>query len=76
MILLNVVSQQVQAGRRVVVDTSSRRWREQYRALTAGARDASHQSFQRLSLDAIEITTGQPYVGELTRFFRLRGRKR
>lgn len=66
----------LEARRRVVVDTGSRRWRDEYRRQSEAQRARARRMFRRLNLDAIEITTGQPYAGALAQFFHMRGRKR
>ncbi len=61
-----------ETGRTVIVDTSSGQWRAEYRRARQAAAEQLIQLFQRLNMDAIELATGQSFVGPLTRFFRAR----
>ena len=66
----------LETGRTVVVDTASRRWRQRYRELAAEAAGRREREFRSMNIDTIEVTTGQPFVEALTRFFRARERRR
>lgn len=61
-----------ETGEYVTVDTSSGAFREWYRrqALTSG--ETRRQTFRRMKVEAIELTTGASFVEPLTRFFRAR----
>lgn len=63
-------------GRRVLVDTSSRRVREAFAARARSEAEARTKFFQRLDLGCIEVRTGESFVEPLTRFFRMREKKR
>ena len=66
----------LETGRTVVVDTASRRWRQRYRELAAETAGRREREFHSMNIDNIEVTTGQPFVEALTRFFRARERRR
>jgi len=61
-----------ETGRRIVVDTSSRRWRRRYRQIAEQAIEHRRRELRRFKLDCIEVDTGESFVGPLTRFFRQR----
>ncbi len=61
-----------ESGQRVVVDTSDRRLREEYRRVRDVARSERDRLFRSLRLDAIRVRTDQPYTGALLRFFQER----
>jgi uncharacterized protein (DUF58 family) len=70
-----------ETGRRLVIDTASRRVRDAYHP--AGARrpgprrvTALHDRLDRLGIDRISLSTASPYVHELAMFFRRRERRR
>jgi uncharacterized protein (DUF58 family) len=61
-----------ETGRRVVVDTSSARWRQAYEGITAGMLERRDRELRRAKLDCIQLQTGESLVEPLTRFFRTR----
>ena len=61
-----------ETGRRVVVDTASAAWRKRYAELVATELAHREQTFRRSRIDCIKVSTGQPYVDELVKFFRQR----
>lgn len=61
-----------EAAQAVVVDTSSARWRKEYKRARQAESDKLIQLFRRLNMDAIGLTTGHSFVEPLTRFFRAR----
>jgi uncharacterized protein (DUF58 family) len=65
-----------ETGERTVVDTSSRRVREQFASRSRALVDARDTLFRRMDTEAIAIRTDQPYVEPLVRFFRKRERRR
>lgn len=61
-----------ETGRRIVVDTSSRRWRAAYAQLVSGELEARDRRLRQLKLDCIRVHTGESFVDPLIRFFRTR----
>lgn len=61
-----------ETGETVLVDTGSRRVREQYAARAAAQRDARRQVLSSARVDQIEVSTAEPYVGPLIAYFRRR----
>lgn len=61
-----------ETGQRTVVDTASRRWRTAYEQLARRADEADLRRMRQLKLDCIHVSTGQPFVDPLIRFFRTR----
>ena len=66
----------LEAGRTIMVDTASRRWRQRYQQLAAETVQQRARQFRGMNIDTIEVTTGQSFVEPLTRFFRTRERRR
>ena len=65
-----------ETGERIVIDTSSRRYRQRFRDRTSHAVDARRTQLRRSKLDLIEVSTGDSFVEPLTRFFRSRESRR
>ena len=65
-----------ETGRRIVVDTSSARWRRKYQRLIAEFIERRDGILRRSKLDVIHINTGESFVEPLTRFFRRRELRR
>jgi len=65
-----------ETGRRVVVDTSSRRVRTEYAALMKRRMDAARDALRRSGLDVVRVSTAGQYIHELVMFFRARERRR
>lgn len=65
-----------ETGRRIVIDTSSPRWRAEYERLTRRAADERARQFQRIKLDCVNVTTGESFVEPLVRLFRRREARR
>ena len=65
-----------ETGRRIVVDTSSARWRRKYQQLIAEFIERRDGILRRSKLDVIHINTGESFVEPLTRFFRRRELRR
>ncbi len=59
-------------GRRIIVDTSSRRWRRRYAQGRLRAEQERTQRLRQMRLDCIRVATGEPFVDPLVRFFRAR----
>lgn len=64
-----------ETGARTVVNTSAPAFQERFGALRAGARERVDELFRRCGVDAIEVTTGEPYERALRRFFEARARR-
>ncbi|MCY3546204.1 MAG: DUF58 domain-containing protein [Gemmatimonadetes bacterium] len=64
-----------ETGRRVVVNTSGRAFRERFGEGRAAARARVDEVFRRSKVDSIDVTTGVPYERALRRFFEERGRR-
>jgi len=64
--------QDCETGERVLVDTSRAAFRDAYRRSAEQAAEARRRLFLRMRLDSIELTTGEPFVEPLTKFFRVR----
>ncbi len=65
-----------ETGQPVVMDTSSRRVREQYRRQFLDRQERLHRVFQRTGVDHIDIDTDQPYMQEFVTFFARRKSRR
>lgn len=65
-----------ETGEQLLVDTSSRAFRERFGRLADQRRERLRTRFRKLGIDAIEVETGKSFVEPLTRFFRKRGRRR
>ena len=64
-----------ETGRRIVVNTSGRAFRDRFREIRADARERSDQLFRRCRIDSIDVTTGVPYDRALRLFFERRARR-
>jgi uncharacterized protein (DUF58 family) len=65
-----------ETGRRVVVDTASRRWRRRHAEETARSAQTRAALLRQMKVDVIELRTGAPIVEPLVRFFRRRETRR
>ncbi len=65
-----------ETGRRLVVDTSSAKWRRNYQQLVDRFTEQRDETLRRSKLDVIHVTTGESFVEPLTRFFRKREMRR
>ena len=65
-----------ETGRRMIVDTSSRRWRDEYQRSAAGEAERRDRGLRRRRLDRVCISTGESFVEPLVRFFRMREARR
>ncbi len=61
-----------ETGRRIVIDTSSARWRRTYGDLIERELEARDHRLRQLKLDCIRVHTGESFVEPLVRFFRTR----
>ncbi len=64
-----------ESGRRVVVNTAGRRFRERYLRGRQGERSRQDELFRRSGVDTIDVMPGVPYERALRRFFEERGRR-
>lgn len=65
-----------ETGRRVVLDTSSRRVRQRYEIEAKRRDDALRSMLRRCRVDSVAIETGQEYIQTLMNLFRRRERRR
>jgi uncharacterized protein (DUF58 family) len=66
----------LERGRRVLVDTSSRRVRERYAAEARARREAVRAALEASRVPLLELSTGASYLPELMRYFATRRRRR
>ena len=64
-----------ETGERTVVDSSSAGVRRRYEALARERDDNLAASFRSMAIDHIPVVTGEDYVRDLVKFFRLRERR-
>ena len=67
--------QDAETGEIVLIDLSSRRGRVQFQHLAAEQTQRRTDLFRSAGIDTISIQTGEPYVGELLKFFHMRERR-
>lgn len=65
-----------ETGRRILVDTSSSRWRRAYEQLIERELEGRDRRLRQLKLDCIRVHTGESFVEPLVRFFRTREARR
>lgn len=65
-----------ESGEQILIDTTSRAFRERFARMAETKRDELISTFRRLGLDLIEVSTGDSFVEPLRRFFRRRGKRR
>ncbi|MBI4860228.1 MAG: DUF58 domain-containing protein [Candidatus Riflebacteria bacterium] len=63
-----------ETGERILVDTSSREFQQEYRQLTQGRHQRVTKFLDRLDVDHVDIDTSRGYVRPLVQFFRRRAR--
>lgn len=64
-----------ETGRRLLVRTSSRAFQDRFREAGAVERERQDELFRRNGVDAIDVTTDEPYERSLRRFFEERARR-
>lgn len=64
-----------ETGELILVDTSSRRFRNQYGNTSAQRFDGLKDTLRAISVDCISISTDKPYIQDLVRFFHMRHRR-
>lgn len=67
--------QDAETGETVLIDLSSRRGRAQFQRLAEEQAQQRSNLFRSAGIDTIELQTGEPYVGELLKFFHMRERR-
>ncbi len=65
-----------ETGEQLLVDTSSRRFRDRFGKLAGERRAALISDFHKMRIDAIDVATGDSFVEPLTKFFRKREARR
>jgi len=70
-----VTLQDAETGEVVVADSRSARVREMFHSRSAELRTRQDDLLRSLEIDQLEITTGKPYIRELSNFFRMREKK-
>lgn len=64
-----------ETGRVILVDTSSRKFRNQYGDTSAKRFEQLRNMLQTIKVDCISISTDKPYIQDLVRFFHMRHRR-
>ena len=64
-----------ETGRIILVDTSSRKFRNQYGDTSAKHFEQLRNMLQTIKVDCINISTDKPYIQDLVRFFHMRHRR-
>jgi uncharacterized protein (DUF58 family) len=67
--------QDAETGRTVLVDTSSSKARDEYKRMADEHMQRRSNLFRSVGIDSINVQTGESYVGELLKFFRMRERR-
>jgi uncharacterized protein (DUF58 family) len=70
-----VTLEDAETGEVVVVDSRSPRVRQLFQRSGATERSRQDELLRSLKIDKLQITTGKPYIEELSRFFRMREKK-
>jgi len=65
-----------ETGELILVDTSAKRFRDQYSDSTSRQTDELRNTFRSINVDCINISTDKPYVQDLVRFFHMRHKRR
>lgn len=61
-----------ETGKAVMVDTSDSRLRQHYAAHSATTAERRARVFKRCKIDSIDVTTGEPFIEPMNRFFKAR----
>ncbi len=64
-----------EAGRIITVDTSSKKFRNQYSSTSAQRFDQLKSMLRTINVDCISINTDKPYINDLIKFFHMRHRR-
>jgi uncharacterized protein (DUF58 family) len=70
-----ITLEDAETGELMVVDSRSARVREVFSARGAAERSRQDDLLRSLRIDEFEVTTGKPYIKELSSFFRMREKK-
>ena len=70
-----IALEDAETGEKLIVDTNSRRTREEYRRNTRKAIEERGRIFRSTNVDAINVTTHRPFTEPLLRFFRMREKR-
>lgn len=70
-----ITLEDAETGEVVVVDSRSARVRGLFEERAAADRATQDSLLRSLKIDELEVTTGKSYLEELSRFFRMRGKK-
>ena len=70
-----IALEDAETGEVVVVDSQSERVRDLFQSRAADERSKQDELLRSLKIDELEVTTGKPYIKELSEFFRMRGKK-
>ena len=65
-----------ETGELMLVDTSAKKFRDQYSGSTQKQSDELKNTFRSINVDSINISTDKPYVQDLVRFFHMRHKRR
>ncbi|MEJ2648626.1 MAG: DUF58 domain-containing protein, partial [Sedimentisphaerales bacterium] len=65
-----------ETGELILVDTSAKRFRDQYSDSTSRQTDELRNTFRSINVDCINISTDKPYIQDLVRFFHMRHKRR
>ena len=64
-----------ETGQITLVDTSSRKFRNQYSSTSARRFNELKNMLRTINVDCIDINTDKPYIQDLVRFFHMRHRR-
>ena len=64
-----------ETGQMILVDTSSKRFRNQYSGSSARRFDELKNMLRTINVDCISISTDKPYIQDLVRFFHMRHKR-
>jgi uncharacterized protein (DUF58 family) len=67
--------QDAETGQIMLVDTSSRRFRDQYGGHSSSRFNELKSAFRSSNVDFISVTTDKPYMNDLIQFFHMRHRR-
>jgi uncharacterized protein (DUF58 family) len=67
--------QDAETGETVLIDTASSHTQAEFRRLAEERIEQRSDLFRSAGIDTISVRTGEPYVGELLKFFRMRERR-
>ncbi len=70
-----ITLQDAETGEVVVVDSKSSRIRRMFQSRGEEERGSQDQLLRSLKIDELELTTGKPYINDLSNFFRMREKK-